>query len=193
MKVMASTNKSCTKNTGFSLLELLTVLSILLILISISLPPLDYLVSSSRSDVAIQKIFRLYNFARSEAVTRNQSVYFCGSNSGLICEKKWHKFALIFIDIDKDKRPSTNEIIRLESIALTQGYVESRVAFGLNYTLISGQGTAKYLGSMVYCSEKKEPSLYRRLTWNRTGRPYLGTDQDHDSIIEGTNGEALDC
>jgi type IV fimbrial biogenesis protein FimT len=182
-----------TKNTGFSLLELLLTLTILSILVTIGSPSFSYFVDKNQSDSAIQKVYRLYNLARSEAITRNQQVYFCGSNSGSKCDNKWHKFGLIFIDSDKNKKPSADEIIRLETISLTKGHIETRVAFGVSYTSISSRGSAKYLGSMVYCSKNGQAKLYRRLTWNRTGRPYLGMDRNNDGIIEGANGTALDC
>jgi len=193
MYTFTNTTNKFKKSFGFTLIELFISLSIAAILSLVGIPELSRTIQKNQSSNAISQLIGFYNMARSEAITRQNPVYLCGSNSGTTCDKEWTKYAIIFLDDDGNKKPSATEIVKMATLSLKNSYIKSRLAFGSNYIAISNQGRPKHLGSMIYCSNKNTKVFIGRITWNRTGRVYKGIDKNNDNIIDDINGQPLTC
>jgi len=129
MYTFTNTTNKFKKSFGFTLIELFIALSIAAIL------------------SLVGQLIGFYNMARSEAITRQNTVYLCGSNSGTTCDKEWTKYAIIFLDDDGNKKPSATEIVKMATLSLKNSYIKSRLAFGSNYIAISNQGRPKDLNT----------------------------------------------
>lgn len=73
------------RNLGFTLVELMVALAVLVILISIAIPGFMNMIQSSRSAALANSIVIALNVARSEAVKRNALVNLCPSSDGAAC------------------------------------------------------------------------------------------------------------
>lgn len=73
-------------NLGFTLLELLFVITVLAVLIGIGVPGLTAFVRSSRMASAANDIITDFAYARSEAVKRGVPVTLCKSADGAACD-----------------------------------------------------------------------------------------------------------
>ncbi len=178
---------------GFTLVELLVTLSIIAILAGIAAPVFQEQISRSKRDTSISALYHMYQLGRTHAIDNHKLVHFCGSDDLQSCEKKWSKYAVIFVDEDNNNQPSEQEIISVHHFTNKPIHFITRSGFGRSYTILRPNGAVKLAGSIVYCGDKHTPSSYQRMTWNRVGRPYIGVDRDGDRVIDGIEKYAKDC
>ena len=109
---------------GFSLHEMLVVLAIVSILGSAS-AALGGVIRNERLSTGANDLMAALNLARSNAVMRLADVVVCPSRSGRQCDAAgadftwWHDGYLVFVDLDGDRQPDTNEPILLNGPART--------------------------------------------------------------------------
>ncbi|MEJ0100547.1 MAG: GspH/FimT family pseudopilin [Pseudomonadota bacterium] len=85
--------KTRSRNRGFTLMELMTAITIMVILAAIAIPSFRSSIAGNRLSTTANDYIAALNRARSEAVRRNTTVQFCGSTShangsdtlGLLC------------------------------------------------------------------------------------------------------------
>jgi type IV fimbrial biogenesis protein FimT len=92
------------RNSGFTIIELMVALVVLGIVIALGVPSLRDFLVSNRLTGDINSFVGLVNYARSEAITRNQRVIICPkSNTAITCQNSqlWNEFELqVFVDVD---------------------------------------------------------------------------------------------
>ncbi len=66
---------------GFTLIEMMVVISIVAILLALAVPAFNALMASSRMESRTQALLSSVQFARSEAIRSNGNVYVCALNS----------------------------------------------------------------------------------------------------------------
>ena len=99
------------KENGFTLLELMTTLSIAAILMSVAVPALRSFITNSAQTGAINDFVSSMHLARNTAITTNARVTVCASIAGATCqEAAWDNGWIIFADensnqvVDGDER-----------------------------------------------------------------------------------------
>lgn len=83
------------KQRGFTLIELLITLAVLAILVAIALPSFDETIKNNRIFSEQRKLLSAINLARSEAVSRNQTITI-GSNNGA----RWDDGFSVYTDVE---------------------------------------------------------------------------------------------
>ena len=100
---------------GFTLLELLVVISVLAILVGIGVPGLRELLLNNRQAGAVNELVAALQLARSEAITRNVAapavVSVCASSNGTACTGAWSDGWLVFIDNDGPVATSVDQVL----------------------------------------------------------------------------------
>jgi type IV fimbrial biogenesis protein FimT len=85
--------------TGFSLMELMTALTVLGVLLALAGPGLGNLVEESRLSGSARDFVVDFALARNEAAMRGQRVTVCTSTDGATCATdSWNDGRLVFID-----------------------------------------------------------------------------------------------
>ena len=160
---------------GFTLIELIVVLSITAILITLAAPSFQWMIRTNRLATATNHMVAMLAFARSEAIKRGVRVTLCKSSSGTQCttdqgfEQGWMVFQDHNINATVDEDESVIQVFGGEQFAgLTMGGnrpVANYVSYtAMGYTeLTSGAFQA---GTLTFCA----PPDARRLVISRTGR-----------------------
>lgn len=152
---------------GFSLIELMVALSILVILSTIGVPSLVGFVRTQKLESAVQLFKDGYSQARYEAVTRQETVHICPLNNVTNrCGNNWNRGMLTFNDLNGDSQfdPVVDRLLRQntfpEGIGIVwnqPGFLKVGVSGGVNK---NGTFTIQILGD----------SHNKRLVISSTGR-----------------------
>ncbi len=171
---------------GFSLIEVITTLSVAIVLLAIGVPSFQNLTHSNQMTAAINTITTHLSLARNEAVTRGTRVVLCPSFNGTDCANSmiWDEDIIMFTDNNKSGHLEEGEKllrhvnINYDSILIktTTGrrkaaYDSSGFSMGMNVTF-----TFCDTGGIV------DP---KAVIVSNSGRPRL-SDTKHD-------GSSLDC
>ena len=114
MNVRPLNSRQC--QSAFTLIELLITMTVLGVLMAIALPNLQSFVIGNRLTSNVNSFVGLVNYARSEAIARNQSVIICPrSNTAIACasDPLWGLYELqVFVDCtgngDRNSGATTN-------------------------------------------------------------------------------------
>lgn len=112
---MRSQKYNLSKDSGFTLIELIVAVAVLGIVLSIGVPSMRDFLVSSRLSSDINSFIGLVNYARSEAITRNQTVVICPRTAGATtCANTvaWNTLDVqAFVDVDSNADFSAGDIL----------------------------------------------------------------------------------
>ena len=115
------------QSAGFTLVELLSAITIVLIIFGIGIPVLKTTVTTNRLATSINALAGTLAYTRSEAIRRNQHVVMCKSMTGTECTQQgnWREGWVGYVDMNRNRSLDASETI-LGSHRLGE------VAFGMN-------------------------------------------------------------
>jgi len=104
---------SVRSHSGFSVVELMTVIAILAIIAGFATPSFMAIVNNNRLAAVSNDLTATLQSARLEATRRGVQVHVCPSNNGTTCANtdRWRGW-IAFADADDDETPDAGEIIR---------------------------------------------------------------------------------
>jgi type IV fimbrial biogenesis protein FimT len=155
-------------NRGFSLLELLVTIAIISIFLLIGLPNFHEFIVKNRVETQVQQIISAINYARSEAINRNQVITFCKSNNRQTCGGQWRDGQIIL---------AGNEVLRAYSALPEADQLSFNSSLGKDdaLQLLPSGFTNGQTGSFNYCSGKDLKNT-RRIVIAQTGRMRVTSD-----------------
>ncbi|MBD8698051.1 GspH/FimT family pseudopilin [Stenotrophomonas sp. CFBP 13718] len=134
--------------TGFTLLELMVALAVLAILVSLSMPSFSALIAQTRIASATNDLLSDMEFARHEAIRRNDSVVLCGSRDRSGCASDgWQQWIVTTgkgLVLRTGQMPDRSDVT--VSDALRRGLVFQSTG------LVSMGGRMPAEGSILVCS-----------------------------------------
>ena len=114
------------RQSGFTLIELMTAIAVTGLLLSMAVPALDLFVSNARQTSAINDFVSSMHIARSTAITTNTRVTLCPSANGVTCENiDWDRGWIVFADLDSDQIVDLNETITSKTDGINNLSIES--------------------------------------------------------------------
>jgi len=178
---------------GFTLFEVLIVLTITAILMSLSAPSFYAYSAKSDAKAIIQKLSGLVRLARNNAVNHQSSTLLCPSKDGLKCSQNWQEGILIFEDRNNDKQLNKTEaLIYSQSPLIEKGSVRWSALH--NHLSFSGDGlSGSNAGSFIYCPEDNNPKYANALIISFSGKIRRADDNNHDGIRESGNSKNIAC
>ncbi|UTW46654.1 GspH/FimT family pseudopilin [bacterium SCSIO 12696] len=79
------------KQRGFTLIELMVTVAIFAILVGIGVPAMNNFLNSNRHTAHTSALKQAIQYARSEAVAKNEDVSICASSDGASCTGNWNQ------------------------------------------------------------------------------------------------------
>lgn len=167
---------------GFTLIELMVTLSVLVILMALAVPSFQSLMASTQLTTATNDLMTIFARARSDAIRRGARVTVCKSATGDQCITSggWEQGWIMFND--DDHTGSNAEVHSGEAITFTSSAVASGLVItgNLDYVSYAANGQAKgmdavgfQVGKLRVCSTSSAFSNDKRardLVLSRTGR-----------------------
>lgn len=141
-------------NQGFTLTEMLVVMSIIGVVATMGVPGFQSLLQKQRLQSARQELLQLTELARTTAINESAQTVICGSSNGEQCDAgtTWRGNVIVFEDNDYNHtRNAGDTLIQTHSL----GNAHVRGTRGLLEFNASGAG---YMGSWTYCGDGITPT-----------------------------------
>ncbi len=166
------------KQRGYTLVELLITTGIVALALSAaSYSGLNELIERHRRQVSLQEVMRLVQFARSEAVNRQQSITLCALDDASTCTASWTgNTVAVFRDADYNRRVDPGEALRAVHWPASRGSLQWRASLGRKHLEFSAMGSTAQNGSFLLCHRDGDKAADLVITLNRGGRPYVNGD-----------------
>lgn len=184
------------KTKGFTLLELLTSLTILMILITIGMPALANFTIKLRVDREISTLHKMLAFTKNTAINSNTFITICPLNNANVCTTDWHLTLTVFSDHNKNKE---FEPLKQEAILLVKQPIEvnDKLQYGKNRTALVFGPTGHLAiwggnATFKYCPLGNEDKN-RGIIVSRAGRAYKTTVLKDDGLDRNRSGKLITC
>ncbi|OUR87423.1 hypothetical protein A9Q81_25940 [Gammaproteobacteria bacterium 42_54_T18] len=160
--------------TGFSLLELMVVISITMIIITFAAPSFGSLVSRSQIESKANTVFDIFQLARGTAISQGEFITLCPSTDGQQCLQQWQLGLMAFIDNNHDRKFSGNDKI----ITFLPSTSSATLHGNQPYFTYNPLGALKgRMGSLITCPAGEKESTSIRLLVSQMGR--VRTQEKH--------------
>lgn len=145
---------------GFSLLELLVVMTLIAITAFIVFPSQKDLVTQTRNDILKNQLLTAIHYAQQQAQSHGEIVTLCAREDNQTCGEDWNNGELIFIDKQgKGKIASSADVLYIIQDRNIKGNLQFRSALGLKYlSFNSTEDTTNNSTFSFYKSDQRKPA-----------------------------------
>ncbi len=184
------------KYIGFTIIEALVAMAVLLTLIAIGVPNLNDFIVRTRVDNEISMLHRLLLVARNSALANNVKTTLCPLGSKGSCTNQWYKELSVFTDANNNKmyEPTLNEKTIAVKSSIKKGdklqYGKTRI--GLTYAAtghLSGWGQN---ATFSYCP-KNHNDKNRGIIVALSGRSYVSSANKKYTANIRRTGKKITC
>jgi len=153
-------------NNGFTLIELIVVITVLGILVGLAAPSLSQFVHSNQLITATNDLIADLNLARSEAIKQSAAAGVCKTSDGVTCSTAvadtWGGGWLVFADSDNSGGWSAGDLVLRAHEALTTSitipaFAGDSVVYNRFGAIASGSGTYSFCISKIH--QKRDINL----------------------------------
>jgi len=182
------------RNPGFTLIEILVVITILVILITVLVPSFTSSVQGVNLKTKIGDFASTLTYARSESTKRGARVTVCPSSDQATCGSvNWESGWIVFVDTNNNFSLDVGEGPPLSAAtALPSGYaLRGTSATTLpSYVSFDSQGAPSDTGVIVLC-HNGQIAASRAVNINSAGLIQVAPDNNDNGIPEDQDGNDL--
>lgn len=179
---------------GFTLIEMLTTVSVAAILFAIAVPSFVRLTVSNTLVNYTNDLVSTVNFARSEAIRRGSTVVICSSTNGTSCsgaDDTWSEGWIVFANSDNDSPAvvDAGETVLKVHEALTTGYTLGTDTTFAKEIDFDADGAANASGIFATCHNGDTVGAHAVVVTRL--RPRIAKDTDGDHIPNNDAGDNI--
>jgi type IV fimbrial biogenesis protein FimT len=179
---------------GFSLLELLIVLSIFSILTTIAFANLTPSIAEHQTERKTRDLLKLFNLAKTTAISDSILTTICPIDDGGQCSKNWNLYPIaLFLDPNNDRElKNTGALIQI--LPQTPNVRLDVAPNWKSYFQYDRLGTSHgSMGNVSICNTGSTLYSSRQLVISLSGRARLSVDRNYDGIAERSDGTTVQC
>lgn len=187
-------NRYCCTCSGFTLVELLIVITLIGLIATFAIPSMDKLLSKSHRHSAVSDMVTLINLTRNTAIMEQRTVTMCPLGQTNRCIDHWNTLPItVFRDPDANRELAhEDDIVRVKNLA--NGGTWKANNANRSYFRFFSSGMASYaIGNMIWCPENGDSFVAAQVVINMGGRPRLSEDRNGDGMLEDANGNTVVC
>ena len=181
---------------GYTLLELLVVLSISTILAAFAAPSVSRTMDNLRADQTLTDLTTALALARSAAIQKDQYAVVCAEEIADQCGRDWTHGFMVFVDDNGNTKRDPEERVLQHFPASDPGSTITLKQFtSANSVTYQPDGSLKNYtaGSFTYCPGNPNNRNARHILINRVGRVRQALDLNKNGIAEDSNGNDVQC
>jgi len=184
---------SICRSRGFTLIELVICIALLVTIIAASTHSIGNLVDRQRSQSEIKGLMRTFHLARTSAINHAQIVTICPLGSDGRCTSDWNSPVSIFLDPDNQKALNNSDFLVHVFHGSGNGHFQPAPS-NRRYFQFSSLGTSRgTMGNVTWCARNDEPTLRQQLIISRSGRLRFAQDRNNDGVKEKYDGTPISC
>ncbi len=184
------------RQTGFTLLELLITITILAILINTGTQGMQWLSERTQASATRSNIERAFATARYTAVTERTIVTICPLNQNRKCVNDWSLPTAVFRDPDSSlELKSKAQLVRSLLLARNGALIPSNSFNGPRryFQYRPDGGVRGTIGNLTWCPASKSSELSIQTRVNFGGRLTWSRDTNDNGIPEDSSGQDISC
>lgn len=155
--------------SGFTVIEMMIAIALLAVILTTAVPALGRLFEQQRLTAAANHLVTHLQFARSEAIKRNDLVAACPSSDGGACTggNRWEDGWIVYLDPDKTGQPANPAAV----LRVVQGQPGLRMSSGGRYRVrFKGSGMAYGTNLTIRLCTAGNPHAARAVIVSNPGR-----------------------
>jgi type IV fimbrial biogenesis protein FimT len=184
-----------TKLTGYTLIEMIAVLAIVVIASGITIPSLYRMAERNKAANGINWIIRAVNITRISAVEFGTLTTLCPTIDDTSCGGVWHNRIMVFTDHNDDRAINGNDrVITYLDFPYEGSTLKWRSFRNRQYLQMTATGFTNFQnGNFVYCSADQDLRFARQIVLNMQGRVKRSYDRNNDGLVEDRYNKHLRC
>ncbi len=177
-----------TRQSGLTILEIMIAIAVLGILLAVGVPSYTHISISNRLTSDTNALVASMQFARSEAITRGESVTVCAANVGLDACSGGGNWSSGWVILDAAANPIRVHPPLNENVA-----VEVNVQNGIGAVVFNRNGFSTNARTIRLCGPRGDTRRLRGVVVSPDGRIRLAADLNGNGIVEDQDGSDLGC
>jgi type IV fimbrial biogenesis protein FimT len=169
------------KHSGFTIVELMMALALMAVVMVMAVPNFNRLIKNNRLASQANEFITAVNYARNEAIKRNQNVILCRSSNGTSCGSGtgWEAGWIVYADVNNNASLDSGEELRIFG-SLTGGNSLRGNANYANTITYGPKGYVTQAGELILCDDRNSSgntadaedfAMGRAIIISATGRP----------------------
>jgi type IV fimbrial biogenesis protein FimT len=184
---------------GFSLIELMMVISVLGILLMVGAPSLRNLIADNRLLSEVFALRATLNNARTKALSQRSFVTVCRSGDGAACNGSWNQGYIAFTDFDGDGVLDPNSALgndtMIQAKVLDNSTLDITYSNGANRIRFNSRGNALGFSGTIKICDDRGPEKARGMVVSNVGsvQALVDSDDPKNGIVNLQGGSDVAC
>lgn len=161
---------------GWSLIEILTTLTIIALLSSLSLPNFNSWFQQRTQSALFRSLYHLTYFSRSQAISLQTYVTLCPTNDHVNCSHNWDDTSvMVFSDSNKNEQLDAPEdqLLRVMSLPQNKPCLALRASGGKQYLQFKATGASNGIAGHFRFCDPVHNHIAKKLVISLNGRPTI--------------------